>query len=168
MSSWSTSSFESAIMRSVCAKVFTVETVRVRTFLRPRISKCPAFGSYLTFDRLRSGNLRLGWRRLRMSRWTSPAFAWIFFPTETVAMRNSPGAKGARRLKRAALLQRLRQGRDDLRLLLLRQAEDLPERDADVRNVRLDVGLLLHLLGEAAAVPEPAAEAAADFHQAEA
>src|SRR5262249_21339107 len=146
MSSWSTSSFDSAIMRSVCANVFTVETVSVRTFLRPRISKCPAFGSYLTFERLRSGNLRLGWRRLRMSRWTSPAVAMIFFPTLTVAMR-AP-------LQRAALLQRLREGRDDLRLLLLRQAEDLAERDADVRDVRLDVGLLLHLLREAAPVAQ--------------
>src|SRR6266704_2496993 len=88
MSSCDTSSFDSAIMRSVWAKVLTVETVRVRSFLRPRISKWPAFGSYLTLLRLRSGNLRLGFWRLRMERRISSAVFSIFF-TVSVAIRSS-------------------------------------------------------------------------------
>src|SRR5438552_4043853 len=124
MSSCATSSLLSAIIRSVCANVLTVETVRVRSFLRPRISKCPAFGSYLTLLRLLSGNFRLGFWCLRIERWTSPAVFSIRFSVSDAMIPP--------RLRRARALQRVGQDRNHLLLLRLRQAEDLPQRDADV------------------------------------
>src|SRR4029077_1145316 len=56
----------------------------------------------------------------------------------------------------------------DLVLLRLRQAENFSKRDADVRNVRLDVGALLLRLGQALAVAQEAAQPAADFLKTEA
>src|SRR5215470_3852714 len=92
MSSCATSSFDSAIMRSVCANVLTVETVSVRSFLRPRISKYPFFGSYLTFDRLLSGKRSRGFCLLRMVLRTSSAVLSIFL-TVAPAIVSSPSAR---------------------------------------------------------------------------
>src|SRR6266496_5971998 len=66
-----------------------------------------------------------------------------------------------------ALLEGVRECRHDLVLLRLRQTEDLPERYADVRDVRLDVRPFLLRFRQALAVAQEAAEAAADFLKAE-
>src|SRR3989442_11949792 len=94
MSSWATSSLESAIMRSVWANVLTVETVSVRSFLRPRISKCPFFGSYLTFDRLLSGKRRRGFCFLRMVLRTSSAVLSIFLTVAEAIVSSLDGPRG--------------------------------------------------------------------------
>src|SRR6266446_6807779 len=159
MSSDATSSFDSAIIRSVCANVFTVETVRVRSFFRPRISKWPAFGSYLTLLKLRSGNFRLGFWCLRIERCTSLAVFSIRFSVSDAIIPP--------RLRRPRTLQRVGQDRDHLLFLGLGEAEDLPQRDADVRDVRLDVRLLLLRLGQPLPMPQEDAETAAALLQGE-
>src|SRR5437867_199570 len=144
MSSWATSSLESAIMRSVWANVLTVETVSVRSFLRPRISKCPFFGSYLTFDRLRSGKRRRGFCFLRMVRRTSSAVFSIFF---TVASAMLSSAADARRRHQGVqwdadrtVAELPRQGRvDRLDHLLRSDPALLADRVAD--RVSLDQSL---------------------------
>src|SRR5262245_40652131 len=95
MSSCPTSSLESAIMRRVWANVLTVETVSVRSFLRPRISRKPFFGSYLTLDRLRSGKRRRGFWCLRMVRRTSSAVFSIFRTVAWAMVFVSPSGDGA-------------------------------------------------------------------------
>ena len=53
-------------MRSVCAKVLTVLTVRVRSFFCPAISKNPRSGWYLTLLNERTGNFMVGFLRARI------------------------------------------------------------------------------------------------------
>src|SRR2546422_11395570 len=143
MSSCSTSSFDSAIIRRVCANVFTLETVSVRSFFRPRISRYPRFGSYFTLESERSGNFRLGFCFLRILWWTSSACPLIF---STVPRLMAPHLVSYRAAPLQGVLERV----DHLGLLLRGEAEDLPQRDPDVRDVLLDVGaLLLSLLDTA-------------------
>jgi len=70
-------------------------------------------------------------------------------------------------LRRPRALQRVGQDRNHLLLLRLREAEDLPQRDADVRDVGLDIRLLLLRLGQTLAVTQEDSETAAALLQGE-
>src|SRR5215471_9160634 len=164
MSSLFTSSRDSAIMRSVWAKVFTVETVRVRIFFLPRISKWPCFGSYLTLLRLRMGNPMLGLACFRMVFWTSDA---VFSIRRTVSALMSCSSRSSlvARLDLARSLQRVGQHLHDLRFLLVREMEDFLQGDADVGDIGTDVGILLLGVLEPAAVAQEGAQPAAALLQ---
>src|SRR5260221_9118605 len=129
MSSVSTSVLESAIMRSVCAKVFTVFTVRVRSFFRPRISKYPSFSRYRTLASERMGKRREGFFRFRIDSSMPFASFWILGTTFLLIL--------------PAPFQGVFQGRADLLLALVVDAEDFLQRNSDVRDVLLDVRALL-------------------------